>query len=188
MLPLIPVAASLVANYLPDLLKLFGNEKQAKVAEVVVNIAKQVTGKDTPDEAAKAIAADPNLALQFKQAVLNQQTELERIALQRETLYVGDVQDARRYRDSQTFKLAIAVLISFAAIMGLVLYGVYWVITTENKIDNGVFTAVVGLVSAIVGYFSANAQQVVSFFFGSSHGSVSKSDNIADSIKAIGGK
>ena len=74
-----------------------------------MDIAKQVSGEEEPDEATKAIIADPNLAMQFKQAILTQQAELARLSLQRETLYVGDVQDARKYRDSKLFVLGCVI-------------------------------------------------------------------------------
>lgn len=182
MLPLIPIAGSLIASLVPELFKLFGTEKQAQVAEEVINIAKKVTGIEDGDEAAKAIMANPELALQFKTAVLNQEVQLKEIAYKTEKLYVDDVQDARKYRDANVFRLGVVILCSFAAVMGVTLYGLYKLTTGTVPVDQNTFAAVVGLVGAIIGYFAANAQQVVSYFFGSSQGSMMKSDNITDTI------
>ena len=185
MLPLIPIAGSLIASVVPELFKLFGTEKQAQVAEKVIGIANSVTGILDPDAATKAIMADPTLALQFKTAVLDQQTILEEIAFKREKLYVDDVQDARKYRDDKVFWLGICVLVSFALIMGVTLWGLYGLMTKQFVIDPALIAAVFGLVGSIIGYFAANAQQVVGYFFGSSSGSKQNGDAVRDSIKAM---
>lgn len=185
MAPLIPIAGSLIANLVPELFKLFGTEKQAEVATKVMDIAWSVTGINDPDEAAKAIAADPTIALQFKTAVLNQQTALEELAFRREKMYVDDVQDARKYRDDKVFWLGVIVLGSFMTIMGLTLWGLYALMTKQFQIDPALIAAVFGLVGSIIGYFAANAQQVVGYFFGSSSGSKQNGDAVRDSIKAM---
>ena len=185
MAPLIPLAISLAAEYVPEIIKYFGGSKSADVAGKVLDIAQQVTGLDTPDAAAKAIALDPNLALQFKTAVLSQELELGRLAFEREKLYVGDVQDARKYRDDKVFWLGIAVLSSFAFVVGLVLFGCYKVLLGGLPIDPVLFGAICGFVGTLVGYQANNAAQVIGYFFGSSSGSNSKTDALADSIKSF---
>jgi len=184
-IPLIPLAVSLIAESVPSLLKLFGNDKQADVAEKVIDIATKVTGNDDPQAATEAVIADPALLLEFKKSVMDNQTELERIALQRETLYVTDVQDARKYRDDKVFRLGIVVLSSFMIVMALALFGIYKVLSGTVTVDANIFAAVIGLVGAIIGYFAANAQQVVSYFFGSSAGSMQNGDRLADAIKSF---
>lgn len=184
-LPLVPIAASLIAEAVPGLLKVFGKDKQAEVAEKVVGIAKQVSGVEDPKEAALTIVNDPAILLEFKKAVMSQQTELERLGLQRETLYVDEVQDARKYRDDKVFHLGTVVLLSFVLVMGIALLGIFAVVTGEVVADASVFAALIGLVGAIIGYFAANAQQVVSYFFGSSAGSMRNGDRLADAIKSF---
>ena len=183
--PLVPIAAGLIAETTPELLKVFGKEKQAAVAEKVMDIANQVTGVEDPKASALAILKDPALMSGFKKLVMNQTLELERLGFQRETLYVNDVQDARKYRDDKVFHLGTVVLLSFVLVMGIALLGIFAVVTGEVVADANVFAAVIGLVGAIIGYFAANAQQVVSYFFGSSAGSMEKGDNLADAIKSI---
>jgi ABC-type multidrug transport system fused ATPase/permease subunit len=184
-IPLIPIAASLIAEAVPGLLKVFGKEKQAEVAEKVIGIARQVSGIEDPKDAALAIIKDPAMLFDFKKAIMAQQTELEQIGLQRETLYVSDVQDARKYRDDKVFRLGIIVLMSFVLVMGVALWGIFAVVTGQVIADANVFAAVIGLVGAIIGYFAANAQQVVSYFFGSSAGSMQNGDRLADAIKSF---
>jgi hypothetical protein len=183
MAPIIPFAVKLVLDHVPELFKLFGGEKQVEVASKVAQIAREVTGLENRDEVTAAINQNPEIALKFKETVLSQQVELERLALERERLYVGDTQDARKYRDKNVFILGTIVLGSFAVVMTVVLLGAYYVATGQIAVKESVLTAVVGLVGAITGYFAANAQQVIGFFFGSSQGSQQKSDELADAVK-----
>ena len=182
MAPLIPLAISLAAEYVPEIIKYFGGSKSADVAGKVLDIAKQVTGLE-PDDAAKAIALDPNLALQFKQAVLSNELEIRRLALAEQTLFVGDVQDARKYRDDKIFWLGVTVLLTFATSVGFVLYGCYQILRGGVSVDPVLFGSACGFVGTLIGYTAANAQQVIGFFFGSSSGSKDKTDALADSIK-----
>lgn len=185
MAPLIPLAISLAAEYVPEIIKYFGGSKSADVAGKVLDIAQQVTGLDNPDDAAKAIALDPNLALQFKQAVLSNELEIRRLAFEETKLYISDVQDARKYRDDKVFWLGIAVLSVFALVIGLVLYGGYEILRGGVSVEAGMFAAITGFVGTLVGYVAANAQSVTSYYFGSSSGSKDKSDALADSIKSF---
>ena len=114
MAPLIVPAVTLIAEYLPDLLRLFKNDKAADVAEKVTEIAKAVTGKEDVNEAAEMIKADPSLALQFKTKVLEHEEAMERIVLEREKLFISDVQDARKYRDERTFWLGVFIMLTIS--------------------------------------------------------------------------
>lgn len=183
MAPLIPIAVSLITNIVPELLKLFGTDKQAKVAEAVIKIAKEVTGVSDPNEASAEIAKNPELALKFKQAVLDQQIKLEEIALRRDGLYINDTQDARRYRDSNVFRLGVVILMSFLTVMSGTLWFLYNVATAKIIVDAVLLAAIFTLLGTIIGYFASNAQQVVSYFFGTSQGSQHKGDDIADAVK-----
>lgn len=79
MAPLIPIAISLAAKYVPDIIAHFSGKNAAGVAEKVLEVAQQVTGSATPDEAAKALAASPELALKFKLAVMEQEKSLKEL-------------------------------------------------------------------------------------------------------------
>lgn len=181
--PLLIPAVSLVAEFLPDLLRLFKNDKAADVAEKIGGIAKQITGQEDVSEAAEMIKADPALAIQFKQAVLNHEEAMERLVLERESLYVNDVKDSRKYRDEKTFWLGVSIMVTFTIVVCLVLLGGYYIIIGKVLIDAALFAAVSGTIGTIVGYVAANAQSVINYFFGSSHGSMKKSDDLAESIK-----
>ena len=54
--------------------------------------------------------------------------------------------------------------------------------------DVAIVATVAGLVGTVVGYVAANAQQVVSYFFGSSRGSADKTAAMATTISRLGTK
>lgn len=71
-----------LAQFAPQLIKwLSGSDKAEQVAQKALDIAQVVTGKQGPD-ALEAIKADPNLALQYRLAVLGQELEFEKLAVQ----------------------------------------------------------------------------------------------------------
>jgi hypothetical protein len=78
-MPLIPIAMAL-AQFAPMIAGWLGGSKAEDVAAKVVGVAQAVTGQSAPDAAVAALQADPNLALQFQKAVLEQQGHLAEIA------------------------------------------------------------------------------------------------------------
>lgn len=78
-MPLIPIAMAL-AQFAPMIAGWLGGSKAETIAGKVVGIAQTVTGQSAPDAALAAIQADPNLAMQFQKAVLDNQAQLAQIA------------------------------------------------------------------------------------------------------------
>lgn len=77
---LIPIALAL-AEFVPNITKwITGSEQAGEVAEKVISIAKEVTGKETPDAAIAELKANPELVLSYRKAVLDQAVEIDRIA------------------------------------------------------------------------------------------------------------
>lgn len=103
---------------------------------------------------------------------------------------VADVADARKANAGNpvVFNLAIVILLTFALMMGAVLYGTYQMLIGGITIkDVSVVAAISGLVGSVVGYVAANAQTVVNFIYGGSLGSEKKTDAMAAGItQAIG--
>ena len=182
MAPLIPAVIGLLAETAPMLIRYFGGEKEADVAEKVINVAKRVTGVEEPKKALGALKESPEMMLAFKTAVLDQEVELREIQLAGRRMYVDDTADARRYRDNRVFVLGKVILVSFGIAMMVALVGLYKVVVGDISADPSTLAATIGLVGAIIGYFAANAQQVVSYFFGSSAGDSAKSDHLKDAI------
>lgn len=85
-----------LARFVPEVIGYFAGDKAEDAAKDVIKIAERVTGKAGPD-AEKAIAENPELALKFKIAVLDNKVEMDR-------MYLADRQDARK-RDVELRKL-----------------------------------------------------------------------------------
>lgn len=78
-MPLIPIAMAL-AQFAPMIAGWLGGAKAENVASTVVGLAQSVTGQSAPEAALAAIQADPNLAMQYQKAVLDNQSQLAQIA------------------------------------------------------------------------------------------------------------
>ena len=89
-MPLIPIAMAL-AQFAPMIAGWLGGSKAEDVATKVVGVAQAVTGQSAPDAALAALQADPDLALQFQKAVIEQQAQLAQI--------VADVQKSELAAD-----------------------------------------------------------------------------------------
>lgn len=90
-LPLIPIAISLASRFAPSLIgKLTGSDTAAEVAEKVVDMAKVVTGQNDPTEAAKAIEANPELALEYQRELHGYELALKEIEYKKEKLAYED--------------------------------------------------------------------------------------------------
>jgi hypothetical protein len=72
-----------LAQFVPQIAKwITGSDKAAQVAQKAIDIAATVTGKTAPDQALQALQADPSLVLKYRQAVLDQEVEFEKLAVQ----------------------------------------------------------------------------------------------------------
>lgn len=186
MAPLIPIAISLAAKYVPDIIAHFSGKNAAGVAEKVLEVAQQVTGSPTPDEAVKALAANPELALQFKKAVLEQEVELKRISLEETKAFLGDAESARK-RETDiatsdkapllskivTPSLAISTVVLTFLMFGLMIY----------MADGDLKPAQERIIIFICGAMVPLCGQVYSYYFGSSRGDAAKDQHIRELMK-----
>jgi hypothetical protein len=146
------------------------------------------SGNMSPD-----IIAAVRLADQKHSEIINQQgIDLMKINSDHEAAmaatYTADTQDARKTFGQQKaiFWLGITVLAIFLLVMSAVLYAAYALLIGGITIkDVSVVAAISGMVGSIVGYVAGNAQQVVSYFFGSSHGSDNKTVSMGNSISKL---
>lgn len=151
------------------------------------------TGGVTPEIMTKIREADQRHA-----EVMGQQgIDLADINAKQEAAMAAlDAADVKSARDSNSGKdatwwIAIVILLTFAFIMGAVLWGCWTLLQGGISIkDVSVVAAVSGLVGAVVGYVAANAQTVVNFIFGGSLGSrkttAALSDSVSQAIAAVG--
>lgn len=140
--------------------------------------------------AQKVQAATPEQLLALKQADNDMKKFMADIDYKRDALFVDDTQHARAANadNAAVFRLGLAILITFAITMTAALYGCYELLTGGMVIkDAGIVAAVFGLIGTIIGYLAGNAQQVVSFCFGSSRGSKAKTDAMTKAFSDVGG-
>jgi hypothetical protein len=153
-------------------------------------ITKVVQSGMTADSIAAVRKADQDHALQLKQLdvdVLKLNADHEQALT---AAVIDDRKSARQLNSGRdaVWSIAVAILGTFAVIMGAVLWGCFQLITGGMPVkDVGVIATVAGLIGSVVGYVAANAQTVVNFIYGGSLGSEKKTDALAASVQqAIG--
>lgn len=142
----------------------------------------------TPEQLAAVRKADQDYAARMAEAGFKDKETLAQLAVSEEKVYVGDTADARarNANNDRVFWLGVVVLATFAAVMGTSLYGAYALLTGKLPVSNAAIVGMVaGFVGTIIGYVSANAQQVVGFFFGSSKGSEQKSEAMSSAFTQV---
>lgn len=170
----ITIGLALASQFAPSIIKYFTNSDTAgAVAGQVIDIAKTVTGVSTPDEAIQAMKADPALAIQFKTAVMANETDLEKA-------YLGDRQNARA-RDTAIVQAGRynwrADILAFLAVGGLVLC-VYFIAR-----DAGLPERAVNAIMFVAGVLASAVRDVYGFEFGSSRGSKEKDEALSRGFK-----
>ncbi|PRF91710.1 hypothetical protein C6Q23_10080 [Burkholderia multivorans] len=172
-MPLIPIAMAL-AQFAPMIAGWLGGSKAEDVATKVVNVAQSITGQSAPDAALAAIQADPNLALQFQKAVLDQQVQLAqaagaleqaRLSYEKDiyTAEAADRDSARRLAAKQPNDWMRPLLA--IGILALTTYIVYCVMSgqSESIIKDRTAALTVG---TLIGYVISELKQVFGFYFG----------------------
>lgn len=171
----ITIGLALASQFAPSIIKYFTNSETAgTVAGQVINIAKTVTGKGTPDEAIAALQADPALAIQFKTAVMANDADLEKA-------YLADRADAR----SRDVKLAEAgrrnVRADVMVVMDVI--GLVACLIVLAFFRGDMPGEVVALLSSIASIFGLCLRDAHQFEFGSSRSSQNKDATISNLSK-----
>ena len=166
----------------------------SSVTADATSIARAVAGA-SPDQLIALQTKELEVKDHAMQMGFENAQEMARIGLQQDTLITADVADARKNNSNndQTWMLAWVIMITFALVMALVLYGCFAILQGSITIkDVSVVAAIAGLVGSVVGYVAANTQTVINFLYGGSLGSRnnanSLSNGIQSAISAIGNK
>lgn len=152
-------------------------------------VATAVTGA-TPEQLQAVRKADQDYAVAMAEAGFKDKEAIAAMQLQETQTYVADTADARKANanSDRVFVLGCVILLTFGVIMGASLWGAYALLTGKMPVTD---VAMVGMASTfigtVIGYVSANAQQVVSFFFGSSKGSETKGDAMSAAFQSTFG-
>jgi len=150
--------------------KLRGSDnKAAKVATQVIDFATQVTGANTPEQALTKLNADPTLAAQLKQSLINNAHELAMAPYQ-------DRQNARAMHNKhpeQADKIAERIMkYNLWFIGGLIIAQCIAVYFLQDK--PSLLTVISNLVGIALKTLFDERKEVCGFYFGSSMGSKSK--------------
>lgn len=165
-LPLLLGLAPTVASWL------MGDKTGAAVTKIT-GIARDMLGTDDPTGMERAIAADPNLALQFKMAIIQAEADARRQQFDTLQAQLADVQSAR----SQTVRLAEAgSSIAWGApiISTLITFGFFAMLylVMRQEIPESSQT----LANIMLGSLGTSFTAVVGYWVGSSAGSAQKTN------------
>ncbi len=157
--PLIGEAVSMIGG------ALLGNPAatESDVATAISN------GKLTGDQIVALKTAENDFTLKMKSLDI----DVLKINQAADAALIADTSDARHTfsGNENVFVLGCIILSAFGVLMALVLTGCFFLMTGKVNVDPGTLAVCAGLIGTVVGYVAANAQQVVSFFYGSSKGS-----------------
>jgi hypothetical protein len=169
-----------------------------------VGAALGVEVKPTPEAIGAAVASatpeqlmamkDRDLAFQERMQAMGfaQIKDMATLALEETKAFVADTADARGKfaSDDKVFVLGVIILCAFVVFEIAVLVVLYQMVSGKITADVSTIAVVAGLIGSINGYFASNAQQVVSFFFGTSKGSQTNGnalrDTLAEALKQLG--
>lgn len=174
MLPFVAAAIPALIQAAPSLIRLFGDspqsEKNAKTAEIVAGIAREVTQSPTVEGAVAALQADPALAGTFKAAV-----EDKWYAITGES-GGGGIEGARKADRaasdsgkpwmSPALWVAMAILPLVYMVTAAVMFGADWTMEIKAMVVSSIISLVLG--------------SITGFFLGTSYGSQKKTDMLAE--------
>lgn len=152
-----------LAQFVPQIVKWIGGDKAGTVAQKVVNVAQQVTGKTSGDDALAAIKADPNLMLQFRKAVLDQEAELEQIAVQNATDINATMraEAASEHWPTYSWRPAIGFATAFTLIAVALVVVVAYAGVILAKRDPAALAYIPAMIGAVAALLGAGAMPVL---------------------------
>lgn len=158
-----------LAQFAPMLLDFLGKGNAAAVAEKALNVAKAVTGTDTPETALDALKSNPDAVLAYQKAILEQQSEFERLAVRREEIAADDRKSARdreaKTGDHTPAWLAFFVTLGFFGVLG-------YLLTMGKPVAGG------DALLVMLGSLGTAWTAIISYYYGSSSSSRSKDETI----------
>jgi RsiW-degrading membrane proteinase PrsW (M82 family) len=138
------------------------------------------SGQLTGEQIVALKTADQEFAVRMK----SMDIDVMKINQAADLALIVDTADARHQfaTNDNVFVMGCIILGVFAVLMGLVLTGCFFLMTGKVEVDPSTMAVCAGLIGTVVGYVAANAQQVVSFFYGSSKGSKDSGDRLGAAL------
>ena len=157
-----------LAQFAPQVIRwVTGSDKVEQAAGKVLEIAQAVTGKQGPD-ALEAIKLDPAMAMQFRQAVIASEAELDKA-------FLVDRQDARK-RDTKFLEMGKrnyrADFMFFLAVV--MIGGLVWIVWKDQAVNE----YVKGIFTLVLGRFLGYLDNIYNFEFGSTRSNKAKDATI----------
>lgn len=170
MAPLVLAALKLAPYIIPEALRALSGDKAAEAAEKVISVAKTVTGQDDPTEATEAVLADPAAQLKLQELLSAERLEFARLAVKELEIAAQDRDSARKreieVRDRTPAIMAYLVTVGF--------FGVLAYLLVAGKPAMGGDALLV-----MLGSLGTAWTAIISYFYGSSAGSESKTRLLA---------
>jgi len=136
------------------------------------------------DLAAAIGTASPDVLAQIKKAEADFQVRMRELEIDVDRIAAADRDSARR-RESSTGDFWTPRIIGGATLLAFI-WSVWAVLS--GYVQGLTDPAVVGIIGTLIGYVSAKADQVVSYYFGSSSGSKEKTAAMSDALSKVGQK
>jgi hypothetical protein len=170
MLPfLIPLATTLASEFLPDMVRGLAGAKAGEVAEKIVGVATDLTGKKEPGDIVEALRADPKLVFELQMALANERLEIAR-------LDAADRASARQMAMKSQLHTWAAITVSVLVTLGFGM--VLWAVLTKPVPEASAEVAYV-----LLGTLATGFVQVVNFWLGSSRSSQDTTQQLADAAR-----
>lgn len=149
-------------EFVPFIVRWLGGEQSEKVAHKVVEVAHSLTGEKDPQNVIKVLKADPKLALQFQEAILKINYELEMAEYKN--------QDSARLRDLALVNAGRSNLRADIMVIS-VAFGLVSCLIMITLFRMSLPGEAVGIISTIAGFFGSCLKDAYAFEFGSFRGS-----------------
>lgn len=182
--PFVLAAIPQLLQYVPDLIRTFGTagteitERNAKAAEMVVEVAKQVTNQPTAEGAVQAVQEDPAAQAALREQVYQKRTEMFGLIEQ-------SVAEARIFNKEEppiVTKFGSFRFIHLLSLLAVVCSYVGGFFVLSSDLSGELKAAIVTLM--LIGGFTS----VMTFWYGSSNGSAVKGDSQANLLDKLAGK
>jgi hypothetical protein len=146
-----------LSQFVPQIVHWIAGDKAGRVAQKVVDVAQQVTGKATGDQALAALQADPNLVLQYRKAVLEQEVTFEQLAVQNASDINKTMQTEAASEHWPTYSwrpaigFAVALAVTLAVLTVFFAYGAVIFKGNDKGLAQlpGILAAVAGIIAVV---------------------------------------